>query len=142
MPFRARVKKVFGRSGSGSPHDSSSLKQSKATESNVYGPDEPIPKSKYRGPVDSKHKETLEAFSFSNAFRRKSTQSLYSPFGSRMPSRNNSLGNDNSRAPYASKRRKSQFGQLTEDPDDAGAASNGMLFFVDKQTSDPELTRV
>lgn len=128
MPFRAKVKKVFGRSGSGSPSDSSSLKQPNPTEHSTYGPDEPIPKSKYRGPVDPKHKDTLESFSFSNAFRRKSTQSLYSPFGSRMPSRNNSIGNDDSRAVYTGKRNKSHFGQLAEDNDDGGDASNGTHF--------------
>lgn len=41
---------------------------------------------KYRRPVAKEHKEHLEAFDFSKAWRRRSHQSLYSPRGSRLPS--------------------------------------------------------
>ena len=52
-----------------------------------------MPKAKYRAPVDKKHKERLDAFSFGGAIdvlRRRSGVSQYSPMGSRMPSRRGS----------------------------------------------------
>ena len=52
-----------------------------------------MPKAKYRAPVDKKHKERLDAFSFGgaiDALRRRSGVSQYSPMGSRMPSRRGS----------------------------------------------------
>ncbi|KAF2396392.1 hypothetical protein EJ06DRAFT_237809 [Trichodelitschia bisporula] len=56
----------------------------------TYKPGEKLPPPKYRRPVDKQHKELLEAFSFNTAWRRKSSQSQYSPMGSRAPSRKNS----------------------------------------------------
>ncbi|TKA23778.1 hypothetical protein B0A50_07060 [Salinomyces thailandicus] len=50
-----------------------------------------MPRPKYRKPPTKEHKERLEAFSFSDAWRRKSYQSTYSPMGTRAPSRRNSL---------------------------------------------------
>lgn len=93
MPLRTRLRRAFTRS---SQDDSSSLsksstKDSKRKDSNVYQPGEKMPPLKYRRPVDKKHKEHLEAFSFAKAWRRKSDQSIYSPMGSRMPSRKNSI---------------------------------------------------
>jgi hypothetical protein len=62
------------------------------TTHTMYKPGERIP-YKYRRPVDKKHKETLEAFNFADAWneRRKSFASQYSPMGSRLPSRRNSM---------------------------------------------------
>ncbi|KAL8830273.1 MAG: hypothetical protein Q9191_001526 [Dirinaria sp. TL-2023a] len=100
MPFRERVKRAFGRSIS---EDGSNLTQTESkastkkakkpkTPNNVYKPGEVMPKQKYRGPVNKEHKEKLDAFSWGNAFRRRdSDQSQYSPMGSRLPSRRNSL---------------------------------------------------
>lgn len=59
---------------------------------NVYKPGEPMPRPKYRGPVNFQHQQKLLSFSFGDAFgaRRKSGASQYSPMGSRMPSRRGS----------------------------------------------------
>lgn len=101
MPFRDKVKKAFGKSNDNPSDTSSDLSPTRSKASNkkprkqkveypdnVYKPGE-IPESKYKGPYDKKHQQKLHAFSFTAAFqgRRKSDQSLYSPMGSRMPSR-------------------------------------------------------
>jgi len=105
MPFRAKIKKAFGRSPSSSPtlttipSTTSSTKTSKSRKKhdenyenwpeNIYKPHE-MPRPKYRGIVDKKHKDGLEAFSFGSALekmRRRSGVSEYSPMGSRLPSR-------------------------------------------------------
>jgi len=98
MPFRARLKKTFSRnsrSSHSSSDTSSTLSGSSGKRaSNVYQPGEKIPQ-KYRRPVDKAHKEKLEAFTFAfgveSCRRQRSFQSLYSPMGSRMPSRRNSI---------------------------------------------------
>jgi hypothetical protein len=88
MPFRARLKKTFSRSSASSSSSGSSLSK---TDSNLYyQPGEKMP-LKYKRPVEKAHKEKLEAFQFEGAWRRKSFQSVYSPMGSRMPSRKNSV---------------------------------------------------
>lgn len=84
MPLRTRLRRAFTR---GSQDESS---KNARKDSIHYQPGEKMPPLKYRRPVDPKHKETLEAFNFSKAWRRRSDQSLYSPFGSRMPSRKTS----------------------------------------------------
>ncbi|KAF2431586.1 hypothetical protein EJ08DRAFT_181558 [Tothia fuscella] len=86
MPFRARLKKTFSRNST----SISTSGSDRSSESNVYGPGEKIPEPKYRRPVNKEHKQKLEAFSFAEAWRRRSIASLYSPMGSRMPSRKNS----------------------------------------------------
>ncbi|KAL9605582.1 MAG: hypothetical protein Q9179_001240 [Wetmoreana sp. 5 TL-2023] len=101
MPFRAKVKKAFGKSNEDPSETSSDLSQVQCKPStkktkkqkveypdNVYKPGE-IPASKYNGPYDKKHQQKLHAFNFASAFqgRRKSEHSLYSPMGSRLPSR-------------------------------------------------------
>lgn len=103
MPLRERIKRVFKSSSPNSslsktPTNKSSTngKNSPAPDggrwpSNVYAPGEPMPRPKYRAPVKKEHKEKLEAFSFSSAWRRRSYISEYSPMGSRMPSRRGSL---------------------------------------------------
>ncbi|KAI4913233.1 uncharacterized protein J4E92_009856 [Alternaria infectoria] len=60
-------------------------------ESDFYKPGEKMPPLKYRRAVDPEHKKKLEAFSFSTAWRRHSNASLYSPMGSRLPSRRSSF---------------------------------------------------
>lgn len=91
MPFRERLKKTFSRSSS----DGLSLSQTNTNgsrkDSSVYQPGEKMPPLKYRRPVAKEHKEHLEAFNFAKAWRRRSHQSIYSPMGSRMPSRAGSV---------------------------------------------------
>ncbi|KAL8779804.1 MAG: hypothetical protein Q9213_006762 [Squamulea squamosa] len=104
MPFRAKVKRAFGKNEDSSEagSDPSQVQSKAATKKmkkpkieypdNVYKPGE-IPESKYKGPYNKEHQVKLHAFSFKTAFqgRRKSEQSLYSPMGSRLPSRKGSF---------------------------------------------------
>lgn len=120
MPFRERFKRALGRNTSIS--DSNSLKSSKTKDSTeVTGP-----KPKYRAPVDPEHKAKLESFSFANNWRRKSTQSDHSPFGSRQPSRNNST-TDPRKLFGAGGRGKSHVGPVVENADDSTDPANGKL---------------
>ncbi|KAK6428907.1 hypothetical protein LTR95_014945 [Oleoguttula sp. CCFEE 5521] len=92
MPFREKAKSFFrrpARSDSSTNTTSSSSNDSR-WPSNVYKPGEPMPRPKYRAPPKKEHKEKLEAFSFGEAWRRKSFQSQYSPMGTRAPSRRGS----------------------------------------------------
>ena len=100
MPFREKMRRALGRtsvSEEGADLTQIASKASKKekkqrTPSNVYKPGEAMPKPKYRGPVNKEHQDKLHAFEFSSAFRRRnSEQSQYSPMGSRLPSRRNSL---------------------------------------------------
>ena len=83
-----------------------------------------MPPLKYRRPVEKKHKESLEAFSFAQAWRRKSHQSVYSPMGSRMPSRAASVVTGPSRSgsvTTAGEKSLKRGGSLDVSPDDTGA---------------------
>jgi len=132
MPFRARLKKTFGRSSSpgGSSGDSSSADSK--SKSGVYLPGEKIPQSKYRRPVAKEHKEKLEAFSFAHAWRRQSHTSTYSPMGSRMPSRKNSA------EPQVGRRSRSFVQQVAEgDVDDTDLANGERLINLEYAESVP-----
>ncbi|KAF1343991.1 hypothetical protein BDV97DRAFT_71890 [Delphinella strobiligena] len=97
MPFRERIRRAFRSSSPGSDlrkassQKSESLGRDARWPSNVYAPGEPMPRPKYRAPVKKEHKEKLESFNWGSAWRRRSYISEYSPMGSRMPSRRNSL---------------------------------------------------
>lgn len=91
MPFREKAKAIFKRKTSDSLSKASSNNSSRERwPSNVYKPGEVMPRPKYRKPPTKEHKEALESFSFADAWRRKSFQSVYSPMGTRAPSRKNS----------------------------------------------------
>ena len=102
------LKKITSRKPKGEK-DKRSRKQRKADEAqreydekwkdwdeNIYKPHE-MPPPRYKRTPDPTHKAALEAYNWENAFGlgsgegRKSRASLYSPFGSRMPSRWGSL---------------------------------------------------
>lgn len=94
MPLREKAKNFFKRRNSRS--DTLSKTSSKESSrdrwpSNVYKPGEPMPKPKYKRPPEKAHKDKLDAFSFGEAWRRKSFQSQHSPMGTRLPSRRNSF---------------------------------------------------
>ncbi|KAK4957025.1 hypothetical protein LTR28_005714, partial [Elasticomyces elasticus] len=107
MGLRDKLKKSFKSSSSTSTTSSSknspslyktdsslsatTTKSGGRHPSNVYAPGETMPRPKYRAPVKKEHAEKLDAFSFGAAWRRKSYQSQYSPMGSRLPSRRQSL---------------------------------------------------
>ncbi|KAL8915174.1 MAG: hypothetical protein Q9171_000293 [Xanthocarpia ochracea] len=102
MPFRAKVKRAFGKNED--PEASSELSQVQSKSStkkfkkpkveypdNVYGPGE-IPDSKYKGPYNKEHQVKLHAFSFKTAFQgRRRSEHLESPMGSKLPSRRGSF---------------------------------------------------
>lgn len=123
MAFRERVKRALGRSSSSKSSSSSSTlskKNSKETEDDnhtYFKPGERMPPPKYRRPVAKEHKEKLEAFDFEKAWRRRSQQSVYSPMGSRYPSRRNSLTSRKSMTAPRS--------QVVENVDQAGDIANG-----------------
>ncbi|OAG01976.1 uncharacterized protein CC84DRAFT_1167138 [Paraphaeosphaeria sporulosa] len=90
MPLRSRLRRAFTRGA----HDDPQVvkgKKSKNYDPNVYQPGEKMPPLKYRRPVAPEHKAHLESFDWAKAWRRKSTASIYSPMGSRMPSRKSSF---------------------------------------------------
>ena len=121
MAFRERVKRVLGRSSSSNSSNSSLSKKTTASttprDNNVYQPGEKMPPMKYRRPVQKEHKEKLESFQFSKAWRRRSDMSQYSPMGSRLPSRMNSM---KSRQSMQVAR-----GQFIEGPDEESSPANG-----------------
>ncbi|KAG6997652.1 hypothetical protein G7Y79_00039g076140 [Physcia stellaris] len=100
MPFRAKMKRAFGRD---SPEEGSDAAQTNSKAShkkekkqklpdNVYKPGEPMPRPKYRGPYDKEHQDKLTSFNFANAFsRRKSDYSETSPMGTKLHSRRGSF---------------------------------------------------
>lgn len=122
MPFKTKVKKMFGKSDGA---DGSSLKTTKTADSNTYAAGDVLPTPKYRGKIDPEHKAALDNFTFADENdRRRSAQSLYSPHGSRMPSRNNSTTAVEPRKFFGlGARGKSQVGKVME-ADDTDA-SNG-----------------
>ncbi len=136
MPFRAKVKRAFGKSedsseagsdlsqGQSKPSPKKAKKPKIEYPDNVYKPGE-IPDSKYKGPYNKEHQVKLHAFSFKTAFqgRRKSEQSLYSPMGSRLPSRKGSFL---SRRSFARSRQQSRVDDtLMENIEADDAIGNG-----------------
>lgn len=111
--LRTRLRRVL----TGSPEDGGPLSKFKSgkngksalPESDFYQPGEKMPPLKYRRPVDPEHKKRLEAFSFKTAWRRRSNASLYSPMGSRMPSRRGSFRSRRSRSRSMHRSRRSSF---------------------------------
>ena len=85
MPFRTRIKRALTRG-----REENGTKNGKKGDPNVYQPGEKMPPLKYRRPVDPAHKAHLESYSWASAWRRRSHTSLYSPMGSRLPSRKSS----------------------------------------------------
>lgn len=98
MAIKDKIKNAFGRktkddaSRTSTPSTSSETYYTGRTDIEYYKPHE-IPKSKYRGLVDPEHKESLESYSFADAFntiKRKSSQALsgiMSPGGTKSQSR-------------------------------------------------------
>ncbi|KAK5166671.1 uncharacterized protein LTR77_008215 [Saxophila tyrrhenica] len=87
MGVREKAKNLFKSKSRTSSQPSTNSGSPDRWPSNVYRPDEPMPRPKYRAPPKKEHKEKLEAFNFADAWRKKSFQSTYSPMGTRAPSR-------------------------------------------------------
>lgn len=130
MPFRERVRRALGRTTSNNNSEASSLhkQESRKNSGNVYKPGEPMPKPKYRQPVDKKHKENLESFNFMASFagltRKRSQVSQYSPMGSRLSSRHNSISQPGGVKPGLL-RGHSYIGQVVENTNDDTDPVNG-----------------
>ncbi|KAF1952254.1 hypothetical protein CC80DRAFT_552674 [Byssothecium circinans] len=97
MALRSRLRRAFTRgnsqddSSNSVPHKHGFPRPGKTkTDPLVYQPGEKMPPLKYRRPVAPEHKAHLESFDWAKAWRRRSDQSIYSPMGSRMPSRKSS----------------------------------------------------
>ncbi|OAL56210.1 hypothetical protein IQ07DRAFT_496299 [Pyrenochaeta sp. DS3sAY3a] len=109
--LRTRLRRVLtGSPDDGGPLSKFKSKNGKSTlpESDFYQPGEKMPPLKYRRPVDPEHKKHLEAFNFGTAWRRRSHTSLYSPMGSRLPSRRSSFRR-RSRSRSVARSRRSSF---------------------------------
>ncbi|KAI8932829.1 hypothetical protein NX059_010312 [Plenodomus lindquistii] len=108
--LRSRLRRVLtGDEGNRGPLGKFKSKNAKSAlpESDFYLPGEKMPPLKYRRPVDPEHKKRLEAFSFATAWRRHSNASLYSPMGSRLPSRRSSFRSRRSRSRSMHRSRRS-----------------------------------
>ncbi|CAK3852824.1 Hypothetical predicted protein [Lecanosticta acicola] len=108
MAIRERAKALFKARSKHTDRDSTLSKSSTQNSdrerwpSNVYKPGEPMPRPKYRATPKKEHKEKLEAFSFAEAWRRRSFQSQHSPMGTRAPSRRNSREHASRRSSWLS----------------------------------------
>ena len=104
MPFRARLRRVFGRSPneSSSEHSTSTPDSARAKKHPHEEPNDradtynigEMPKPKYGGPINKEHQKTLRAFRWPSDDwnpRRHSHQSQYSPTASKPTSRMNSF---------------------------------------------------
>lgn len=99
-----------------------------------------MPRPKYRQPVDKKHKQALDKFSFAarvDDWKRRSADrlSLYSPMGSRLSSRQNSfnLGAGEERRKGITRGFSSL--EVVESREEGGGVENG-------QSSDSMLVRL
>lgn len=115
--LRTRLRRALTGQAEGGPL--SKIKGHKGPKNNdpdddYYKPGEKMPPLKYRRAVDPEHKKTLEAFSFSTAWRRRSHTSLYSPMGSRLPSRRNSCRSRRSRSRSMARSRRSSFSTASD----------------------------
>ena len=137
MPFRARFKKAFGRSGSGSSSSDNTTPSGLPIE--FYKPGE-IPRSKYRGPWNQAHQDKLSSFQFSFGRRASFQGSDYSPAQSRAQSRRSSWigrrpstrgstrGSTSGRSAKAvSDRAPSRIGKVAEGSDEDNDVTNGEL---------------
>ncbi|KAF2010883.1 hypothetical protein BU24DRAFT_466642 [Aaosphaeria arxii CBS 175.79] len=140
MALRTRLRRAFTRGssdeGSGGPlsriTSRSSKKDKPKPDPNVYQPGEKMPPMKYRRPVDPIHKKNLEAFNWATSWRRKSDPSVYSPMGSRMPSRKNS---------HTTLGRRSIGGRKTSSRADDSAVDSGFGGSISGDTDHPSLLR-
>lgn len=109
--LRTRLRRALTGQAEGGPLSKIKSRNSKNTDpdDDYYKPGEKMPPLKYRRAVDPEHKKKLEAFSFTTAWRRRSHTSLYSPMGSRLPSRRNSCRSRRSRSRSMARSRRSSF---------------------------------
>jgi hypothetical protein len=130
MALRSRLRRAFTRGSQDDPDtltktSSKTKTKSPKTDPNVYGPGDKMPPLKYRRPVAPEHKAHLEAFNWAQAWRRRSDPSVYSPMGSRMPSRRSSFQSYGRRS-FARSRKS-----FSRNDDDESAVDSGFGASVD-----------
>lgn len=149
MPFREKVKKALGGTRN-SRDDPDSNYPPRRSDIEYYKPHE-IPRSKYRGPWNQKHQDSLQAFSFQEATqnRKGSIPASYSPRGTNAMSRRSSwlskarssLGSRSDQEGAKTPRRMSQMshvGPVVEDADDdadVGNGESGAIFAVSERAN-------
>lgn len=137
MPFRAKVRSVFGgKKSAGDLTTPVSDRSPRRTDIEYYKPGQ-LPPSKYPGHWNEKHQRKLHAFSFQAASRDRkgSIPSSHSPGGSIAQSRRSSwasrvrqsLGgrDDEDLNPARSKSHGSHVGQIVEGAEDEADVGNG-----------------
>lgn len=114
--LRTRLRRALTGQADGGPLSKikSSKNKNNDLDDDYYKPGEKMPPMKYRRAVDPEHKKKLEAFSFSTAWRRRSHTSLYSPMGSRLPSRRGSCRSRRSRSRSMARSRRSSFSTASD----------------------------
>jgi hypothetical protein len=149
MPFRAKMRKALGRSGSSAEgSDLTTTNANKSTKAkkpkkeklpdNVYKPGEAMPRPKYRGPYNQAHQDKLSAFSFGDAWRRRKSSATgnsdMSPMGSRLMSRRGSAWSR--RSIKLGSRRNSEFQDRLDEGEADGDVANGMSTSMRRQEFD------
>lgn len=150
MPFRAKMKRALGRSGSSSNgSDLITTDTNRSTKSkkpkkeklpaNVYKPGEAMPRPKYRGPYNQAHQDKLSAFSFGDVWKRRSSaagNSDISPMGSRTMSRRSSAWSKKNKL---GSRKNSGFAGVEEAEADDDVANGTLQSQVQDQVQKPSL---
>jgi hypothetical protein len=145
MPFREKVKKAFGGKKD-TNSDSSADYPPKRKDIEYYKPGE-IPSSKYQGPWNQKHQDSLQAFSFEESFGNGKVPITpsYSPRGTLSQSRRSSWMN-RARSSFGGRsdpgedgpgvRRKSHashVGKVVEEAGDDADVGNGECVWVGRK---------
>jgi hypothetical protein len=126
MPFRERMKKALGGKKSGK-NTLEGADTPKIPGVEYYKPNK-IPPPRFREKPDPAHVERLRAFSFSFGRRKSSSQSIYSPSGTKAQSRRASYMSWKSKSDKDDKslRRKSvNPNKVPEAADDEADVANG-----------------
>jgi hypothetical protein len=103
------------------------MKQKSEYPDHVYKPGERMPRPKYSAPVSRAHQEKLFAYSFEDAWKRRSSEhSLYSPRGSRFPSAAGSIRRRSFRPEISSRRASVVQGMLGKNGEYDNDVENGV----------------
>ena len=146
MPFRAKMKRALGRSGSSAEgSDLTATDTNKSTKAkkpkkeklpdNIYKPGEAMPRPKYRGPYNQAHQDKLSAFSFGDAWKRRESSATgnsdMSPMGSRLMSRRGSAWSR--RSNKLGSRQNSEFQGPLDEGEADDDVTNGMSIGIRRQ---------
>lgn len=145
MAIREKLRKTFKRkdsSGHSTPSSGSGEQYYTGRKDIEYYKISDIPKSKYRGIPDPKHKANLEAYSFGDAFaaiRRKSSQALsgiVSPGGTKSQSRRASYMTSTTRGSVSSASGPTGPADPGNEPDSEGRRPTASIPIVRESSDD------